>query len=518
MLSEAGRTLAKVQNKLKSSGQYGKMRAMIMEAAVQAMRGGESSSKSETELFLPSESATETLKTERGKAAIALILDFCELMGFQYSYSVLRLESNLSETDENQGNLLLKERKKKHSLAMDSCILLQIVDEWLSHNESTSKEATESTYSKTDEDGASEKSRSRSDSLSNGDKESSASSSSSSFDSSKPKDLPIERRNSDSSEEDPIPQEVKRSDEKEEGTQNASNAEDSTFYVSHWTGRTVTRVDQVAGQQVQLYSLENCKVRIFDPLDSMTVDDCEGGELIVAACEGSVFLRNCKNMTIHTACKQLRLRDCTNLDIRLFTTTDPVVEKSDHINFRPFHLRLPRLSDNFKIAKLDASLNRFIHVYDFTRDDASLSTPHFVVHYPQHGLTMENRYAEYGIPTCPHEIEDLLEGRLEPAPSSEAGPNRSHDIKTGAAVWNSDAAITEAGTAGATSAPLTSLGGEGVQKGIHEKKPPLSPERTASSTTSSTNSEEYDADKYDTTDSEGDDTGMASVEEDDDEF
>lgn len=474
MLSEAGETLARVQSKLKSSGQYGKMRAMIMEAAVHAIHENNSSSPPHPELFLPSEGLTETLKTDRGKAAMALILDFCEFLNLQYSFSVLRLESNLNENEENQGKLLLKEKKQQHSSSKDSCILLQIVDEWLTHEEGKNKEATESTYSNTDEDGTSEKNVSSIESLSNGEKESSASLSPSSFNSSNPKDPAAEKQTSISNEEIPIPKEEQISDEKEEGRQTASNAVDTTFYVSHWTDRTVTRVDQVAGQQVQLDSLVNCKVRIFDPLDSMTVDNCEGGELIVAACEGSVFLRNCKNMTIHAACKQLRLRDCTNLDIRLFTTTDPVVEMCDHINFRPFHLRLPRLSDNFKIAKLDASLNRFIHVYDFTRDDTSLSTPHFVVHYPQHDLLMESRYDEYGTPTCPHEIEDLLQGRLKPAPSSEAGPNRSHDIKTGGLAWNSVTGNAEVRRESDCFAlpPVSEL--KGVQKESDEKKPPFS--------------------------------------------
>jgi len=219
--------------------------------------------------------------------------------------------------------------------------------------------------------------------------------------------------------------------------------EDSTYYISKWSGKSFVRSNQVSGQQLQVEYLNNCKVLVLDPLDSMTVDDCEGGEMVIAACEGSVFLRNCHDMTIHVACKQLRTRDCANLDLRIFTTTDPVVEMSHHITFKPFHLRLPRLKGSFAEAKLDPTLNRFVHVYDFTVDEASLPTPHFVVTYPDHGLQMEDRSAAgEGAPECPPELEALLSGRLLPAASSESGQNKSYDIKAGAAVWAAQQAAT----------------------------------------------------------------------------
>ncbi|EPY21241.1 hypothetical protein STCU_08639 [Strigomonas culicis] len=180
----------------------------------------------------------------------------------------------------------------------------------------------------------------------------------------------------------------------------------------------------------------------------MTVDDCDGGELIIAACEGSVFLRNCKNMTVHVACKQLRTRDCENVELHIFTTTDPVVEMSHHMTFRPFHLRLPGLQQSFKAARLDPRLNRFVHVYDFTADEPGLPKPHFTVLFPEHAVAMEDRYADKGALECPPEIEDLVALRLMPASSSESGQNKSYDIKKGAAVWAAAGAAEAAASDG----------------------------------------------------------------------
>ncbi|KAG8346228.1 putative Tubulin binding cofactor C [Trypanosoma vivax] len=211
--------------------------------------------------------------------------------------------------------------------------------------------------------------------------------------------------------------------------------EETTYFISKWTNRTFYRSGgQVNGQQVQLEYLNDCTVYVLDPLDSITVDDCAGGELVIAACEGSVFLRNCKNMTVHVACKQLRTRDCEHIKLHIFASTDPVVESSHHMTFMPFHLRLPGLKESFRAARLDPKSNRYVHVYDFTEDDPKLPQPHFTVVYENHGLRMRDLCQEKGKPECPQEIEDFLSGRLAPASSSEAG-HKSFNIKSASHKW-----------------------------------------------------------------------------------
>eukprot|EP00331_Platyophrya_macrostoma_P007491 CAMPEP_0176423806 /NCGR_PEP_ID=MMETSP0127-20121128/10490_1 /TAXON_ID=938130 /ORGANISM="Platyophrya macrostoma, Strain WH" /LENGTH=100 /DNA_ID=CAMNT_0017804801 /DNA_START=112 /DNA_END=410 /DNA_ORIENTATION=- len=95
-------------------------------------------------------------------------------------------------------------------------------------------------------------------------------------------------------------------------------------------------------------------------------------------------------MTVYAACKQLRLRDCEHLTIHLFATTDPVVEMSHHITLRPFNIRLPKLVASFKAARLDAAVNRFVHVYDFTVDEPKLPQPHFTVVFPDPATKMRD--------------------------------------------------------------------------------------------------------------------------------
>jgi len=216
-------------------------------------------------------------------------------------------------------------------------------------------------------------------------------------------------------------------------------SEDSTYIISRWNNRTFVRQNQVKGQQMNIDYLDNCKMYVLDNLDSTNVDDCNDCEMVFAAAEGSIFLRNCKNCVVYAACKQLRTRDCVNVDLRLFSATDPVVEASTGVTFRPFNLRLPNLIENMTAARLKPAVNRYIHVYDFTADDASIPQPHFTVQHLNHGLVMEERCADYGTPEAPKEIEQLLRFEIDPADSCESGGNKSLNIKSGASAWQKPA-------------------------------------------------------------------------------
>ncbi|RNF05487.1 Protein XRP2 [Trypanosoma rangeli] len=363
-----------IRERLERSGELGKMRAMVVDAALRSIS---QDSTMMAKLFAP----TSTLKAAReesgGKQALAIVIDYLEYLGLNYTLNVLKQEASLTENALEQKDVVLRALNLPDTNSPILTTLIQVVGT----EDSDAKRRVKGTVVDS------------TDSL-----------------------LP-------SSKITVVPKKVE-------------GGEDTTYFISKWTGQTFYRCrGQVSGQQVQLEYLTDCTTYILDPLDSITVDDCEGGELIVAACEGSVFLRNCKNMTVYVGCKQLRARDCEHIVLHLFASTDPVIESSHHMTFKPFNLRLPELKSCFKSAHLDPKLNRFMHVYDFTEDDTKLKRPHFTVLYPNHGLHMVDRCKEKGKPECPPEIEDLLEGRIAPASSSESGRNKSYDIKTGAQKW-----------------------------------------------------------------------------------
>ncbi|CBZ25561.1 conserved hypothetical protein [Leishmania mexicana MHOM/GT/2001/U1103] len=370
-----------IREKLEASGQYGKMRAMIMEAALQTVSASDrdDSGAHQPLVFHPTVALADAKRN--GITELSIVQEYLEYLGLQYTARVLQLEAGLQGVPLRTSEELQQQLHIAANNQPGPCLSALV------HGGATglvqSTPATEAPAAAAGKEGTK-----------------------------------AEEEVADAA-----------SDHHQPGGEN------TTYFISKWKKRHFVRHNQVSGQQLQIEYLTDCHTVVLDELDSMTVDDCEGGELVIAACEGSVFLRGCKNMTVHVACKQLRTRDCEHINLHIFTSTDPVVEMSHHISFYPFHLRLPGLQRLFAEARLDPKANRFVHVYDFTPTEPQLPTPHFEVHFPEHHLLMEDRYASYGAPECPPEIEALLALRLMPAASSESGKNKSYDIRTGAQLW-----------------------------------------------------------------------------------
>ncbi|KEG15102.1 Protein XRP2 [Trypanosoma grayi] len=378
-------TEKRIRERLEISGELGKMRAMIVDAALRAISKDE---KAAVDLFVPSPLLKEAKESTQGRQALSIVADYLEYLGLTYTVNVLKQEAGLSASALEDKGDLIRELDLRDARGP---VLTTLMKQKAGENDVTAKQEDETTKS---------------------------------VSVASPPAVSVAQA----------------------APMKAETGEDTTYYLSKWTSRVFYRCGgQVSGQQIQLEYLKDCTVYVLDPLDSITVDDCEGGELIIAACEGSVFLRNCKNMTVHVACKQLRTRDCDHITFHIFASTDPVIESSHHMTFKPFHLRLPGLKSSFKAARLDPKANRFVHVYDFTEDDPKIAKPHYDVIFPNHGLRMTERCQEKGIPECPPEIEDLLEGRLAPASSSESGQNKSYNIKTGAHKWTEESTETNDG-------------------------------------------------------------------------
>lgn len=66
---------------------------------------------------------------------------------------------------------------------------------------------------------------------------------------------------------------------------------------------------------MQQYNIENCKgcqYFIFDITANVYIDDCSDLFIYIAPCESTIFIRNCRNMTIVAATKQFRTFECHN--------------------------------------------------------------------------------------------------------------------------------------------------------------------------------------------------------------
>jgi len=141
----------------------------------------------------------------------------------------------------------------------------------------------------------------------------------------------------------------------------------------------VRRAPIVNGQGFEIENVKNCTIMVLDNSEQVQIDAVEDSKIFIGACCSSVFIRDCKNCTFTVACKQLRTRDCDNIEINLFCISEPVVEATTNARIHPFNGSYAGIAKSFAAANLSVEQNTWYKVFDFSKDDASLPQPHFTV-------------------------------------------------------------------------------------------------------------------------------------------
>jgi hypothetical protein len=104
-------------------------------------------------------------------------------------------------------------------------------------------------------------------------------------------------------------------------------------------------------EQVQLSDLNNCRV-------------------VIGPCVGSVLIMDCTNCVISVAAEQIRVRDVTSSELRVFAPTASecvVLETSSDIAIRAWDAAYPQLDAQFALAGWGAgATNHWARVYDFS--------------------------------------------------------------------------------------------------------------------------------------------------------
>lgn len=173
----------------------------------------------------------------------------------------------------------------------------------------------------------------------------------------------------------------------------------------------------IRGNGFVLDTLKDCEVYILDHTTQVQVDDCINCKIFIGPCDGSVFIRDCKDCTLNVATRQLRTRDCANLKIGLYCATQPSIETSTCVEFSCWRGAYPGLTQHFGAAKLDPSKNTWMQVYDFNSGD-DLGAPHWSLDESFRGWWVA---PTEGVPDCPVVAADgslFGGGHAEPPPKS----------------------------------------------------------------------------------------------------
>jgi len=152
----------------------------------------------------------------------------------------------------------------------------------------------------------------------------------------------------------------------------------TVFSFRNQTGKTLERrPGELRGQSFDMDSLTDCEVRVMDHTAQVLADRLINCKVLVGPCSADVFLRDCKGCTFSVACKQLRMRNCHDCTVFLYSMTRPALEMSSRIMLAPFNAAYPRLTVQFRQAGLQTDQNQWDQVHDFSRSDPSVPKPHW---------------------------------------------------------------------------------------------------------------------------------------------
>ena len=121
------------------------------------------------------------------------------------------------------------------------------------------------------------------------------------------------------------------------------------------------------GADFKIYKNQNCEIYILDWSKGMFIDNCENCTIISGPIDGSIFIRKSKNCKVSIIARQVRFRECENIDIFTYVPSDPVVESCFNIFFAPFNAFFPHLTELFEKGGFNSNEKNHIDTpYDFT--------------------------------------------------------------------------------------------------------------------------------------------------------
>lgn len=130
-------------------------------------------------------------------------------------------------------------------------------------------------------------------------------------------------------------------------------------------GQTLVKLPgTINGQVFNMEKLVDCEVYILDISETIYVDNCVNCKFYVAPVRSSFFMRESQNSTCSVACKQLRVKNCTDFTFFLYCQSDPHIESSFDMKFAPYNFSYPGQDLDFKKAGFDPNANRWCKVYD----------------------------------------------------------------------------------------------------------------------------------------------------------
>merc|ERR1712139_124107 len=140
--------------------------------------------------------------------------------------------------------------------------------------------------------------------------------------------------------------------------------------------------EEVNNVPFDIANIENCEMAVLGLTSQVQIDNVNNSKLFIGPVDGTAFVRNCKDVNLTIACRQLRTLGCENCTLNLYAATDPIIERSTGMKIKPFNGAYQGLLGHFKAAKLDPNDNHKDNVFDFNKDGKNgydIPEPHYEI-------------------------------------------------------------------------------------------------------------------------------------------
>jgi hypothetical protein len=79
---------------------------------------------------------------------------------------------------------------------------------------------------------------------------------------------------------------------------------------------------QVYNCPFAILKCKNSDIYVHDWITQVTADEVDNCNIVLGPCSSSAFIRTTTNSRLVIFCQQLRMRDCVNVDIMLYSHTE----------------------------------------------------------------------------------------------------------------------------------------------------------------------------------------------------
>jgi len=139
------------------------------------------------------------------------------------------------------------------------------------------------------------------------------------------------------------------------------------FICSKRTGELfVKSPGSINGQQFIVEDCTNCKIILFYHIGCIQIDNCQDCQIYAGPCSSSLFIRNCSRVELHCSVQQFRTRECSDMDIYLFSSTEPIIEMSSELRIGCLTSSYFSIAEHFDKAKLSVWNNKWNEVIVYT--------------------------------------------------------------------------------------------------------------------------------------------------------